>query len=223
MKRRIRTLLCIWTSCIGAAAHAQSAYEPDQPQRAQAQLATQAASVTAYWTPERMRQAKPMPTPARVIRASELAASSALDDGLAAAGAEPGYANGCRPGAENCRSVEHVISPDNALYAEMIGLAQPQHGAKPTNPLNGPYGPFQRWSEHEAHYGVSEIDDRQAVLHVCPARQFRLLRFRDQSQHSHHRGTLQLRRQRHAGHETPVLPELEGRTESGARLLDGHQ
>ena len=67
MKRRTRVLLGIWTSCLGAAAHAQSAYEPDQPQRVQAQLATQAASVSSYWTPERMRQAKPMPTPARVI------------------------------------------------------------------------------------------------------------------------------------------------------------
>src|SRR5262249_32996879 len=150
MKRRSRTLLCLWISCAGAAAHAQSQYEPDQPVRAQTQAATQAASVASYWTPERMRQAKPMPTPARVVRASELTASSALDDGLAAAGAEPGYAAGCRPGATNCNSVEHVLSPDSAKYAEMLGqLAQPQHGAKPANPRNGPYGPFQRWSEHD--------------------------------------------------------------------------
>jgi V8-like Glu-specific endopeptidase len=149
MKRRIRTVLCIWTSCLGATAHAQSAYEPDQPQHAQAQLATQAASVVAYWTPERMRRAKPMPTPARVIRSSELTTSSAADEDLAAAGAEPGYANGCRPGAANCRSVERVISPDSPLYAAAMGSAQPQHGAKPANPLNGPYGPFQRWSEHD--------------------------------------------------------------------------
>jgi len=88
MKRRSLTLLCIWTSCLGAAAHAQSAYEPDQPQRAQAQLATQAARVTSYWTPERMRQAKPMPTPARVVTSSSLLAdSSSQADALAAAGA----------------------------------------------------------------------------------------------------------------------------------------
>jgi len=130
MKRRTRTLLCILTSCVGAAAHAQSAYEPDQPQRAQSQLATQAASVGSYWTPERMRAAKPMPTPARVVSASALLAdSSSVDEGLAAAGAEPGFANGCRPGAVNCSSVERVISPDSAAYAAMLGIAQPQHGA----------------------------------------------------------------------------------------------
>ena len=151
MKRRTRTLLCILTSCVGAAAHAQSAYEPDQPLRAQSQLATQAASVGSYWTPERMRAAKPMPTPARVVSASALLAdSSSVDEGLAAAGAEPGFANGCRPGAVNCSSVERVISPDSAAYAAMLGIAQPQHGAKPANPLNGPYGPFQRWSEHDS-------------------------------------------------------------------------
>jgi hypothetical protein len=96
-----------------------------------------------------MRQAKPMPMPARVVRASELGASAAADADLVAAAAEPGYANGCRPGREDCRSVERVISPDSPLYAAALGIAEPQHGTEPTNPLNGPYGPFQRWSEHD--------------------------------------------------------------------------
>src|SRR4029453_3971775 len=122
---------------------------------------------------ERMREAKPMPTPARVVRASELLADS-VDDGLAAAGAEPGFANGCRPGAANCRSVERIVSPDSAAYAAMLGLAQPQHGAKPANPLNGPYGPFQRWSEHDSitAYPKPTIAKRRSAScsSPCPAR-----------------------------------------------------
>lgn len=149
MNRKSWPLLCIGASCIATAAHAQSAYELDQPQRNRAEMSTQAAAAAAYWTPERMRSAKAMPLPSRVVRASELAATSGVDEVLAA-GAEPGYATGCKPPADNCQSSEHAISPDSSLHAAALGLALPQHGAKPVNPLNGPYGPFQRWSEHDS-------------------------------------------------------------------------
>jgi V8-like Glu-specific endopeptidase len=147
MKRETKTLLCMLSACMASATQAQSPYELDQPQRTQAQLSTQAASTTAYWTLERMRQAKAMPMPSRVVRSNELSASSGVDESLAAAGATPGYATGCKPGALNCESVERVISVDSPLYA--LATGQPQHGAKPINPRNGPYGPFQRWSEHD--------------------------------------------------------------------------
>jgi V8-like Glu-specific endopeptidase len=148
MNRKSWTLLCIGASCIATAAHAQSPYELDQPQRDQAQLNAQASAASAYWTAERMRKAKPMPMPSRVVRASELTATSGIDE-ILAAGAEPGYATGCKPPADNCQSKEHAISPNSPLYDAAIGLAQPQHGTKPANPRNGPYGPFQRWSEHD--------------------------------------------------------------------------
>jgi V8-like Glu-specific endopeptidase len=147
MKHKIRTLLCIGT-CITGAAHAQRAYELDQPQQDESRMSMQAAAVAAYWTPERMRAAKEMPMPARVVSASQLSASSGIDEVLAA-GAEPGYATGCKPPADNCNSHERNISRDSPLYDMAIGLAEPQHGTKPSNPRNGPYGPFQRWSEHD--------------------------------------------------------------------------
>jgi V8-like Glu-specific endopeptidase len=147
MKHKIRALLCIgvWAT---AAAHAQRAYELDQPQQDQSRMSVQAAATAAYWTAERMRAAKEMPMPTRIVSASQMSASSGIDEVLAA-GAEPGYATGCKPPADNCQSHEKTISRDSPLYDMAAGLAEPQHGTKPTNPRNGPYGPFQRWSEHD--------------------------------------------------------------------------
>ena len=150
MNGNIRTtLLCIGASCIFSAAHAQRPYELDQPVLNQSQLSQQSAATASYWTAERMRNAREMPMPTRVLRANELAASSGIDE-IAAAGAEPGYATGCKPPADHCQGRERTISRDSPLYALATGsLAEPQHGTKPTNPRLGPYGPFQRWTEHD--------------------------------------------------------------------------
>jgi len=147
MTHKIRALLCIGTLATGAA-HAQRAYELDQPLQDQSRTSMASAATAAYWTAERMRTAKEMQLPTRVISASQLSASSGIDE-VAVSGADPGYATGCKPPADNCQSREQSISRDSPLYAVATGLGQPQHGTKPTNPRNGPYGPFQRWSEHD--------------------------------------------------------------------------
>jgi V8-like Glu-specific endopeptidase len=150
MKRHSRVLLWALSSCIASAVHAQAAYDLDQPIRSQsqAQASAQAAATAAYWTAERMKTAREMPMPTKVISAAQLMSMDEADSDLIASGASPGYANGCRPGAAGCESVERSVAPGTSLYAVASG-AMPQHGTKPTNPLTGPYGPFQRWTEHE--------------------------------------------------------------------------
>lgn len=112
-----------------------------------AQAAAAAEAIQNYWTPERMATAIPMPTPTVVV-------DDAMLDGVvsqepAAPDAVPGYATGCTPkNAATCEGVVHVLSPDDAQYP--AAAVQPQHGTMPTNPLTGPYGPFQRWAEHDS-------------------------------------------------------------------------
>ncbi len=147
MKRHARILLGLCSASLASAVQAQVVFDFDPSARSEAQRSTQAASITAYWTPERMRSAKAMPTPTRVVSASELTATFETDRELMAAGAGPGYANGCPPNDGDCASVERTLPPGTSLYE--ASLAAPQHGAKPANPQTGPYGPFQRWTEHD--------------------------------------------------------------------------
>lgn len=97
-----------------------------------------AAEIVAYWTSERMAAAIPMPIPAE---ADPNAGLPQLDGEASVADGPPGFAPGwdalsglAQPGADAAFSLEEFTAQ----------LEQPQHGAKPTNPKDGPYGPFQR-------------------------------------------------------------------------------
>ncbi|MSQ47668.1 MAG: hypothetical protein EXR78_04635 [Deltaproteobacteria bacterium] len=110
--------------------------------------AGQAQAAASYWTPERMANAKPMPTPTVNVTSLSLAFPPASQEGNELA--VPGYVPGCRPNASNCSPTARTLSSQDALSSESAApgdLLQPMHGTKPTNPLSGPYGPFQRWRE----------------------------------------------------------------------------
>ena len=110
--------------------------------------AAQMQSTASYWTPERMASAKPMPTPLVKVTALSLAFPPASQEGDTLA--VPGYVPGCRPNTPNCGPAARTLAFQDALSSESVApgdLLQPMHGVKPTNPLTGPYGPFQRWRE----------------------------------------------------------------------------
>jgi V8-like Glu-specific endopeptidase len=114
----------------------------------EAQAAIDAQAIASYWTAEEMANAQPMPIPMVTVDAFSLAFPRGSEErGEPAA---PGYAPGCRPHASNCDntprtlSSQHAFSSESGAYGDLI---QPMDGTKPTNPKNGPYGPFQRWRE----------------------------------------------------------------------------
>jgi len=85
-----------------------------------------------YWTPQRMASAQAMPLPMKVL--------------------QPGNGNGQQRRMSDLeRGAVNGLPPGGGPYVEQktsFGvLAAPQtFGAAPTDPLNGPYGPFQRWT-----------------------------------------------------------------------------
>lgn len=96
--------------------------------------AAQAQAILDYWTPEQMASAVPLPNPVRdgiVLTAR----NSTTDDG------EPGLVNGWRPGSGQYVEQVQTFPRDAAAQSAPQAFATP-----PTNPLNGPYGPFQRWT-----------------------------------------------------------------------------
>jgi hypothetical protein len=112
----------------------------------QSQAAGIAQAIQDYWTPARMAAAKPMPTPAVVIDPALL--DAVVSEPALTPDAVPGYATGCSPAnAATCESVAHELLPGDPRTA--AAMAQPMHGTAPANPLAGPYGPFQRWAEHD--------------------------------------------------------------------------
>lgn len=132
---------------LAAGSFAQSGLDSVSGATAVADAAT-AQAVSSYWTEERMANAKARSVSV-VVTADSLSPSSSLDrsGGLTAT---PGFARGCAPGGTACDT-----SPQTLSNAELAALAtaaygdliQPMHGAKPVNPRDGPYGPFQRWRE----------------------------------------------------------------------------
>jgi V8-like Glu-specific endopeptidase len=115
-----------------------------------AQVAVDAQAIASFWTAEKMANAKPMQIPTVTVDALSLASPPVHEES-----GEPaalGYAPGCRPNASNCDDAPRTISSQNAFPSESFAIGdlsqlQPMHGTKPTNPKNGPYGPFQRWRE----------------------------------------------------------------------------
>jgi hypothetical protein len=104
-----------------------------------------AQEIQEYWTPDKMIDAKPVDSTVVVDDFSQGAGVKEYLPEEANPGYAPGWApgSGPQPGADD--NVE--ITPDHPLYPEATGLEQPGHGSPPpSNPLNGPYGPFQRWT-----------------------------------------------------------------------------
>ncbi|NOT54478.1 MAG: hypothetical protein HOP18_07725 [Deltaproteobacteria bacterium] len=106
----------------------------------------EAKAIASYWTPERMANAKPMPTPLVPVTALSLASPPASQEGDALA--VPGYVPGCRPNTTDCDPVARPLASPSAFSESAApGDWISMHGTKPINPRTGPYGPFQRWRE----------------------------------------------------------------------------
>ena len=110
------------------------------------------AASESYWTPEKMANAKPMPTPLVIVDELSLANRPLAEGEESAEPAVSGFIQGCPPNKSDCNPKERILSSNSQdeifpLSSAPGDLIQPVHGSKPTNPLNGPYGPFQRWRE----------------------------------------------------------------------------
>jgi hypothetical protein len=100
--------------------------------------AAEAQAIQAYWTPTAMATAVPMTPPERLVENLPSQQSLPVIKG------DPGFVNGWQPG-----SGAYVERIQTFSRAELSSVALPQaFGVPPTNPLSGPYGPFQRWSMH---------------------------------------------------------------------------
>jgi V8-like Glu-specific endopeptidase len=114
----------------------------------EAQAAVEAQATENYWRPDNMANAEPMPMPTVTVDSRSLAFPPAGDES-----GEPaalGYAPGCRPDASNCDNAPRTLFSQDAFSSERGAYGdqmQPMDGTKPTNPRDGPYGPFQRWRE----------------------------------------------------------------------------
>jgi hypothetical protein len=100
--------------------------------------------VLAYWTPERIAYAEPMPTPTVIIQAYEAQPVIEPDTYELTDYGVPAVVNGHPPGGD-----EYI--PKEQTFPEAQDLsAEPQaFGSPPTNPLdNAKYGKFQRWTMH---------------------------------------------------------------------------
>ncbi len=103
-----------------------------------------AAQIQAYWTPERMAAARPMPSPTRIDGLSSDIESVSTPTPVSESVWLPGWnPNSGRPQP----TLADMVTVKNGSITQ--GLAQPQfasYGTAPTNPKDGPYGPFQRRS-----------------------------------------------------------------------------
>ncbi len=102
-----------------------------------------AAQIQAYWTAERMASAQPMPAPAGNSAANSAYAATPAPMPAADMVVQPGWnPNSGLPQPTLADAV--VIKKGSSTQ----NLAQPQavYGSPPSNPRDGPYGPFQRRS-----------------------------------------------------------------------------
>jgi V8-like Glu-specific endopeptidase len=100
------------------------------------QAEQQAQAVMEYWTSERMASAQAMPIPTRLIT------DSAAPGGEVVTFGDPGFVNGWIPGGAAYVEQRQTFSsahPQSMMAPQTFGVA-------PTNPRDGPYGPFQRWT-----------------------------------------------------------------------------
>jgi hypothetical protein len=133
----------------------------------EAQAAVDARAIASYWTAEEMANAKPMPIPTFTVDPLSLAVPRRSEE--SGEPAAPGYAPGCRPNARNCNNAARTLSSQNAFPSAEVAhgdLIQPMDGSKPTNPKDGPYGPFQRWREANPITDYPQINNWKIILHA---------------------------------------------------------
>ena len=117
------------------------AQQPQPPIVTTSEPEAQAQATLAYWTPERMATAEPRVPPARLVE------NLPAQQNLAVVSGTPGLVNGWQPG-----DPPYVERIQTFSRQAMTGVSNPQaFGVPPTNPLDGPYGPFQRWTM-QGHY-----------------------------------------------------------------------
>lgn len=106
-----------------------------------------AAAAEAYWTPERMRTARPQPLPTEIITEQSLISPQYREPvDLGAPAIMPAWSS---------ESDEPQPTPDDLIILDPESLdpgasvdQEATYGVAPSNPLTGPYGPFQRWTMH---------------------------------------------------------------------------
>lgn len=103
-----------------------------------------AADVQSYWTEDRMAGAIPMPVPNVDMPAGADSASSLTAEKSLVEVGEPGFAPAWSPNSGQPQP-DPMASYTLDELADMADAA-PMQGSPPTNPLNGPYAPFQRWT-----------------------------------------------------------------------------
>ncbi len=108
------------------------------------EIEAQADAIERYWTPERMERAQPAPLPAPSDSENGLTIESQESTPILE---PPGFAPAWSPD-----SGEPPPSPDDSFQLnfepDAFDIALMTFGVAPTDPVNGPYGPFQRWSMH---------------------------------------------------------------------------
>lgn len=117
------------------------------PPRSPAAALSEAIATEEYWTLERMALAQPMPIPGVVVDVDDASTEVLASEAEAIATAVPGFAPGWQPGPSPQPRADDIYEYQS--LDELPGglaTAMPQHGSAPTNPLKGPYGPFQRWT-----------------------------------------------------------------------------
>lgn len=115
------------------------------------------ADVQAYWTEERMASATPMTVPNAAMPQGADSESSVMAEKSLVAVGEPGFSPGWSPSSGQPQP-DPMVSYTYDELADMADTA-PMHGPAPTNPLYGPYAPFQRWT----WYGNYTRQDTQTL------------------------------------------------------------
>jgi hypothetical protein len=134
--RLIVGLACSASIVVGpAGATAQVSFTPPGDTFAAAQ------AVMNYWTPERMESAQPKPIPGAVIDPTRPTGTARSQAEVVGA---PGLVAAHPPG--QIPAVEQKLELKAGEYVGQTAPAPASYGAAPSEPRNGPYGPFQRWT-----------------------------------------------------------------------------
>jgi V8-like Glu-specific endopeptidase len=150
--RKARGLLVLAIILMAGLAFAQDG--PVLLERQPATEEVQARTILEYWTPERMRGARPKPFPEGLVTGAERESSVAAELPL---DASVGYAPGWRPGRGPQPGPDaHIeLTPDDPLYEYLMGGEQLQTSppfAAPGFPADyGNYAPFNRFTWNQGN------------------------------------------------------------------------
>lgn len=128
-------VLAVSLVAFAGSASAQVSFTPGSSAAATSQ------ALMNYWTPARMAAAQPMPIPGRLIDPTKPVTRQAQPVPAAPRTLVPAYPPGQIPAVE-----QRIELPEGTPYFGQTSAAPMDFGVAPTEPLNGPYGPFQRWT-----------------------------------------------------------------------------